>query len=675
MAHDIDPFVVQPDKELNVSGKYKLSWIENSISIGSAAQSDALIDSGTSHINSSFNERKFFYVLLIAALAISCLLGRLLYLQVLQGAILSHQAEGNRQRIIPIPSERGIIFDAHGVQLTNNIPSFSLAVIPQDLPRRSQGDDSAYERVLSTLGNIIDTDVSQIREKIDTYRYYTRDSIIVKEDIPYETALKVQIAAQDLPGIYVHRGSKRLYLHNTSEEFTTSTDILFAQQTEHIPSTLAHILGYVGKLSPEELEEYYDKGYLPSDSLGKTGIEKSYEEHLRGVYGKKRIEVDARGVEQTLIAEEEPTSGDHLRLHIDLEMQEAFEKIIQEGLNEFEKERASAIALDPRTGAIKALVSWPGYDNNDFSGGIDGNTYASYIEDERRPLFNRAIAGNFPSGSVVKPAIAAAALQEGIATANTSFLSNGGLQVSRWFFPDWQSGGHGQTNVRRAIAWSVNTYFYYVGGGYGDFVGLGIDRISEYLHKFGFAKKLGVDLPGESAGFVPSPEWKERVKKEQWYVGDTYNMSIGQGDFLTTPLQMAAMTAALANRGTLYQPHIVDARIHPDTGEEIAIEPVVLNDNFISPEHLETVRLGMLDCTTYGSCWYFRRFPFDAAGKTGTAQWSSMHDTHAWMTSFAPYENPQIVVVVLVEEGGAGGTVAEPLVGRFYDWMIATGRL
>ncbi|MBI2436133.1 MAG: penicillin-binding protein 2 [Candidatus Magasanikbacteria bacterium] len=660
---DLDPYLIIPkEHKVTLANKYKLSWLEDTVAIGNTAQDPDVVHSGASHIGSSFDAKKLFWFLLAIALFFSVIIGRLIYLQVLQGTVYHARAENNRQRIIPIISERGLIFDRNGIPLTQNIPNFSLAVIPQDLPKK----EAALKSVIVELADITEKDVNKIAEIISKYKNYQRDSIIIEEDIPYETALKIEIASSELPGIYVHRGSKRLYIHDANLPARTAEQADGVKESKNL--SLSHILGYVGKLSPEDLEEYYTIGYLPSDSIGKTGIEKNYEPFLRGIYGKKRIEVNAQGTEQQVLAEELPQSGSHVTLTIDAHIQSKLEEILQKQLTLQKKNRASAIVLNPQNGEVLAMVSYPAFDNNDFSGGIDSQMYTAYIQNEDKPLFNRAIAGTYSSGSVIKPAMASAALQEGIITAHTAFLSTGGLAIGQWFFPDWQAGGHGMTNVRKSIAWSVNTFYYMIGGGYGDFVGLGVRRITDYLSKFGFGSKLGIDIPAEADGFLPSPEWKKKIKGEMWYVGDTYNFSIGQGDFLTTPLQIASMTATIANGGTLFKPHFAKSITDQKTNKIISIDSEIIRSGFISPAHIETVRLGMYDCVTVGSCWMLRSLPFSAAGKTGTAQWNRTKDTHAWFTSFAPFENPQIVVTILVEEGGEGSLSAQPIAAEFYTW-------
>lgn len=581
---------------------------------------------------------------------------RLFYLQILQGDFYRLAAENNRQRLVSIPAERGLIYDRNGVVITKNIPNFSLLLVPQNLPKEPE----ARAKLIAKLSSLINKTETEIKEILKEYGAYSFESIIIQEDIDYETALSVLLSLGDLPGIRIQRGSKRLYLNYDENSLTTST-----------PSSLSHLLGYTGKLNMEELNKFYKRGYLPSDIIGKTGVEKIYETLLRGAYGQRRIEVNATGKEQAILAEELPKPGYHLELTIDKKMQNELERIIFAYLKNSPTKRAAAIALSPKTGEIFSLISLPSFDNNDFSGGIKKEEYQNYFADKDEPLFNRAISGLYPSGSTVKPAIAAAGLEEGIINANTSFLSTGGLQVGNWFFPDWQAGGHGVTNVREALAWSINTFFYYLGGGYGDFAGLGVERMTAYLKKFGFSELSGIDLPAEKNGFLPSKDWKEKTKNEKWYVGDTYNLSIGQGDILVTPLQIADMTMVFANRGTLYKPRVAKAIIDPVNKNQQEIKPEIIRANFIKPENIATVRLGMKDCVSYGSCRRLATLPFVVAGKTGTAQWNKNKTNHAWFTSFAPFDNPEIVLTILIEEGGEGSSIAVPIAYDFYQWWWA----
>lgn len=639
-------------------GRYNKTWVEESIYLEKQSGHNVPMSSGSnSHVGTSFNKNKFKNLLIFISIFILVIVSRLFYLQILRGSYFRQSAENNRQRIIPIPAERGTIFDRNDIALTKNIPNFSLAIIPQDLPRMS----GEKNQIIEKLSSIIKRPQDELRQIIQEYGSYSYESIIIQENLDYNSALSILIASQDLPGIEIRRGSKRMYLN------TFLDDEKFSYVSTTI-SSLPHIIGYLGKLSKNELSLYYPLGYLPMDSLGKMGLEKSYEDILRGKYGRRRIEVNAIGREQTILAEDAPYPGQHLRLTIDVKIQSALDNIINKNLFVSNKKRASVIVMNPQNGEVLGMVSMPSFDNNLFSNGISFDEYKLYNDNQDQPLFNRAIGGIFPSGSSIKPAIASTALQSGIINNATSFLSSGGLQIGDWFFPDWQAGGHGITNVRKSLAWSVNTFYYYIGGGYNNFIGLGVEKIVEYLKMFGFSQKTGIDIPNEADGFLPSKEWKQRVKNEKWYIGDTYNLSIGQGDILVTPLQIANMTSAIANGGNLYQPHLLKETIDPITKIATKNATKILNTNFISPSNLNIVQLGMMDCVIYGSCRRLGALPFSSAGKTGTAQWNSNKENHAWFTSFAPFEKPEIVVTVLVEEGGEGSGIAGMIAYDFYKW-------
>jgi penicillin-binding protein 2 len=264
--------------------------------------------------------------------------------------------------------------------------------------------------------------------------------------------------------------------------------------------------------------------------------------------------------------------------------------------------------------------------------------------------------------------VAAAALEEGVITPQKTIMSVGGFKVGSWFFKDWKAGGHGPTNLLKAMAWSVNTYFYYIGGGYGDFVGLGLERLTQYFSKFNLGKETGIDLPGENSGFVPTEKWKKETKGEPWYIGDTYNLSIGQGDLLVTPLQVAVWTAAIANSGNVVHPYIGAKLKSTVEGQNISLIPSLKAKEIISGNTAYWVRQAARECVLTGSCYMLRNLPFTSGGKTGTAQWSSTKDTHGWFTAFAPFDNPQIVVSVLVEEGGEGAYVSMPVTRDFLVW-------
>ncbi len=635
----------------DLSGKYRQTWVEESMAIelGSDKQ---ITSAGTSAFlgrSISLNVLKIFGTLIFLGIAILGI--RIFYLQIIKGSSFLQLAEGNRIRLKPIIAERGIILDRFGIQLVQNVPSFSLAVVPQDLPRNLGQRQFIIDRLAEVSGLTVD----EINEKIKKYGSYSYQSLVLKQNLDYETALQLYIKNSSLPGVLIESGVKRDY-------------ILTHQEKPDSVLSWSHLLGYTGKLNDTELEKLKDKGYLLSDNIGKTGLEKKYEEYLRGVYGKKKVEVDALGKELNVVAEEAPTPGYNLWLTIDAEGQKKMEELVKAMAEKTGQRKIAAVAMDPRDGAILAMVSWPAYDNNLFVGGISKDNYAKLMEDKDKPMFNRVTGGTYPSGSTIKLVVAAAALEEKVISAQKTIMSVGGFKVGSWYFKDWKAGGHGATNLLKAMAWSVNTYFYYIGGGYGDFVGLGVSRLTQYFSKFNLGSQTGIDLSGENSGFIPSPEWKKNTKGEPWYIGDTYNISIGQGDLLVTPLQVAVWTAAIANSGNIVQPYLGAELKSTANAKSISLKPAIKEKGIISGETAYWVKQAARECVLTGSCYLLRNLPFTSGGKTGTAQWSTNKNTHGWFTAFAPFDNPQIVVSVLVEEGGEGAYVSMPITRDFLVW-------
>ncbi|HLC69680.1 MAG TPA: penicillin-binding protein 2 [Patescibacteria group bacterium] len=646
---DLRPFNIkgEGDKTGRMKHKYRMSWVEDSFHGEVHDATVGVNDEARNYVGRGIPLWRIVTALVIFALGIGIVLTRVFTLQIIQGREYRDLAEGNRIRLRPIPSERGIIYDRFGKELVQNIPSFSLAIVPQDLPK----DKEKRELVVQTLSTRAEIPEEDIKNLLEKYKNYSYESLVVKENLPYDTALKLYVENADLPGVLVESGTKRKYLNSTSSTLS-----------------LSHVLGYLSKLNEEELSELKSVGYLPSDNIGKSGLEKNFEAALRGEYGKKKIEVNALGHEQNVLAEEAPHPGNNLYLSLDLEAQSKLEEIAKAHLIKVKKEKIAAIALNPENGEILAMVNLPSFDSNDFSGGITNENYQKYTEDKNLPLFNRTIAGTYPPGSTIKLIVSAAALQEGIVNYTTVFNSVGGLRVGSWFFKDWKAGGHGITNVTKAIAWSVNTFYYYVGGGYNDFVGLGIDRLTKYFKMFNLSEITGIDIPGEKTGFIPSETWKKEKKNERWYIGDTYNISIGQGDLLVTPLRVALWTSIVGNGGKIVTPHFGVKLTDPITKAETILYKGNEKKVNVNPSHLGIVQQGMRECVTIGSCKLLQTLPFQAGGKTGTAQWSSTKDTHAWFTSLAPYDDPKIVVTVMVEEGGEGATAAMPIARDFLAW-------
>lgn len=564
--------------------------------------------------------------------------GRAGYLQIAKGAEYRALAERNRVRETTIQAPRGSIVDRHGIALASSQPTFVLSVRESDLPKDDR--DGVLNRA-ADLAGLTRADVDIL---LASFPERAAVDIPVKRDLSYETAMRLAVALPELPGFHLTTGSRRSY--DTSAR------------------SLSHVLGYTGAVSAEEWQVLRTQGYRPTDDVGKTGLEKSIEPLLRGTPGHVVTEVDARGNQLKLVSKADPIPGAKLTLGLDLDFQRFAEERLQAAMTAANAGRGSIVVLDPHDGAVRALVSWPAYDGNQFVRGIDATTYRALADDPDHPLFPRAVSGTFPAGSTFKPFIAYAALKEGIISDHTTFISSGGIRVGLWFFPDWKAGGHGLTDVRRAIAWSVNTFFYIVGGGLDTVTGLGVERITQYAGTFGFGKETGIDLPGEVDGFLPSKEWKERVKKERWYVGDTYHLAIGQGDLLVTPLQMAAATAIVANRGTPVRPHLVTAV------EGTPVEPPPSELIPLDPDLLEIVRQGMRQTVTVGSAPSLGTLVYPVAGKTGTAQPGGDVATHAWFMGFGPYADPDIAVVVLIENGGEGSAVAVPVARELFQWWF-----
>jgi penicillin-binding protein 2 len=566
-------------------------------------------------------------VLIFAVLAVKAF-----WMQVVQGEEYRALAEQNRLRHEVVMSRRGVIRDQQSRVLAENIPTFDVQATGRLLPY----DSTERAQVLGKVGRIIGSTVGEL-EALLASSTYPFEGVVFKKDVPYEQAIALKIVTANDPGIEVAVSSKRHYIYSDGV------------------SSLSHILGYVGLISREELKQYAAAGYRQVDNVGKTGVESSYETVLRGRPGERVLEVDARHNIMSVVGETEPIDGQDLYLTLDLDLQKAAEQALLAEMRVTGVKRAAAVVMRPENGEILALVSLPAYDNNIFSGNISREAYGELTNNPDRPFLPRAWAGTYPSGSTVKLVIALAALAEGVITPVTTVMSVGGLQIGPWFFPDWKAGGHGPTNVRQALAWSVNTFFYYIGGGYEGFIGLGLEKLIAWMQGLGLGSKTGLDVPGEVSGFVPSESWKIQTKGERWFVGDTYNLSIGQGDLLVTPLQVANFTAVIANGGHKITPHLarssnVESRISN------------LETELIAPaDAIQTVQRGMRDGVLYGSSRLVSIFPVPVAGKTGTAQWRNDRANHAWFTAFAPYEKPEVVVTVLLEEGGEGSSTAVPV--------------
>ncbi|HEX7587207.1 MAG TPA: penicillin-binding protein 2, partial [Anaerolineae bacterium] len=480
---------------------------------------------------------------------------------------------------------------------------------------------------------------------------------LIKTNVPRDAAFYIEENNLDFPGVQVGLEPVREYVQGP---------------------LLSHILGFAGPIPSDSAADYASRGYAPNDQVGLSGLEYSFEQDLRGTKGRRYIEVDVAGREVQNLGEEQPTSGHNLVLTLDNDFQKSVQTILEKAIRGAHSKQGVAIALDPRNGEILALVSLPSYDDNLFATGISTDDYTNLLQDPLHPLINQAITGQYPPGSTFKVIPASAALQEHVVDANTRIdTEHGVIFVPNRYFPDdptkaqpffdWYKRGFGPLTILGGLAESSDVFFYKLSGGESpEFdTGLGQDRLSAYARMFGLGELTGIDLPGEASGLVPDQSWKLKKIGDVWTVGDTYNMGIGQGYVLATPLQVADYTAIVANGGTLYKPQLVHAVTDSEGRIVRTIAPQVIRKVAVDPQNLAIVREGMRDSVTYGTSSNANLTDITVAAKTGTAEYYGPRinghlPTHAWFTAFAPYENPQIVVTVFVAGGGEGSAVAAP---------------
>jgi len=550
--------------------------------------------------------------------------------------------------IIP---ERGIIYDSNFKKLVSNSPAFDLVCDKQHFSISS----NEVENEIKDIALIVEKDPNELKGKIETS---VSPKVLVAENISHENLLVLETRINDFTGCRLQQNTERNYLYGP----------IFSQ-----------ILGYTGRINKDEYSS--SSGYAINDYMGKSGLEKYYETYLRGKPGQIKEIKTALGIAggSEIISEAEP--GYNLVLNINAGLQERIYNALGKSLENVGAKKGAAVAMDPRTGAVLALVSYPSYDDNLFSGGISQEDFDKIQNDPNQPFFNRATQGQYPTGSTIKPFEAAAALQEKIISPDKQINDIGYILVPNQYDPSivYKYGGvapHGWVDMKKALAVSSNIYFYTVGGGYEDQKGLGPTKIKQYLSLFGWNEKTGIDLPGEFSGFIPDPEWKKKTKNASWTDGDTYNLSIGQSDLQTTPLQVASAYCAIANGGTLYKPQIVNKIVsgHTDSPQLVKqFSPEIIRSNFIDSENLEIVRQGMRDGVTepYGLSTYLNSLPVSVAAKTGTAEIGYKDRFNVWSAVFAPYENPEIVLVITVENVNGLGAVTFPVAHDVIKWYFS----
>ena len=592
--------------------------------------------------NRIFLNRSIILIIFVSLLFFS-LVARLTYLQIQTHEEYSNLAQNNRVKLSVISPVRGLIFDSKGRVLAENNPSYSLELIPEQVK-----DIPETIKRLRQLMSISDREITAFEKQRKRHKRFA--SIPLRNRLNEAEVAIFSVNRHLFPGVDIQARPLRYYPY---------------------PELSSHVVGYVGAINEKELKKIDPINYRGSRFIGKTGVEKTYEAELHGYVGYQQTENTAQGRSIKILNHVAPLSGSNLTLNIDIELQ----KIAYDALGDF---NGTIAAIDTRTGAVRALVSKPGFNTNLFARGIDQASYAALQNSTRRPLFNRALRGQYPPGSTMKPFLGLAGLDYSIINPEQKIFCPGYYQLpkQRHKYRDWKKTGHGPTSLHDSIVQSCDVYYYQLAHE------LKIDRMHDFLSLFGFGEKTGIDINGEKRGLLPSREWKKRKKNQSWYPGETLISGIGQGFNLTTPLQLAHATAILANKGTAFKPIMVSKIDQQQQSSEAS--PVV---KLKKPKHWNTIIRAMQDVVS-GARGTARRISkgaaFTIAGKTGTAQVFSIKQDekydeentvehlkdHALFIAFAPVKKPQLAVAVIVENGSHGGSVAAPIARSIFDHYI-----
>ena len=566
------------------------------------------------------------------------LVSRLWFLQIQQGEIYSNKADNNRVRYVDVAPPRGNIFDSMGREVVTNRPSFNVVLSRED----NRLDDKLLKKVASLLNEDVSVLLNRIRKMADSPGHIP---IRLAEDIDWEKVALIENNRLELPGIRIEVMPLRVY---------------------HYGNYASHLIGYLGEISDKELEASEDGAYQGGDLVGKMGIEKIREENLRGEKGREYMEVNALGFEQQYLKGVEPLPGADLQLTINMELQQAAEEIMAR-----EEKAGSVVALEVNSGRVLVAASSPQLKLDEFIGGISTKAWKEMLENPRHPLINKTVQGQYPPASTYKIVTALAGLAEHVINPDSVIFCPGHYRFGNRTYRCWKRGGHGAVNLERALSESCDVYFYQVGQR------LGVDRIASYATRLGLGKKTGVDMEHEKSGLIPTADWKKRRYNTPWQEGETLSVAIGQGFDLTTPMQVCMMTAVLANGGTLYKPSLIENIRDPDGRMLSQFEPQVVERFVGQGRNMKLVREGLIVAVNgkRGTGRPARLKGITVAGKTGTAQVVRLkqyrhlkekdipykYRDHAWFTCFAPAENPEIAVTVLVEHGLHGSSGAAPI--------------
>lgn len=546
---------------------------------------------------------------LIVVLVVGALTTRLFYMQAVQGGYYDDLAQRNLRQTLPITSARGIIYDRAGRELAINIPSYVVYIRPADLPL------SQRDAVADRLAALLDLDRADIIAAVDKYASQRFELVRIASDVSSDAARIIVEESRNLPGVEVGVEDRREY--------------------EYGP-LLAHVLGYVAPISADQYAHLSDSGYLPDDRIGQTGVEATYEDVLRGIYGQEQVERDASGrIARTIQILQQPQAGNSLELTIDTEIQQQATEALQWATDIMNLQHGVIIVANPQTGEILGMVSLPTYDDNMFARGITTNEYQALIENPNHPLVNYAISEQYPPGSTYKLVTASGGLMDGVITPTSTLETAGYITIGTQKYKDWNPRGFGPLNVTQAYAVSSDTYFYQVAGM------LGADRLAYWADQWGFGKRTGIDLPAEAKGIIPTNAWKQSIFGQDVYPGEVYHAGIGQGFDAVTPLQLLNAYMALANGGTLYQPQIVRRVLAPDGTVVQDFQPKVLSTVGVDPDVLLTMRLAARQVVTSRHSGNLVDEPLVVAGKTGTAEFGIRDGQgrlpfHSWFVAFVP---------------------------------------
>jgi penicillin-binding protein 2 len=622
----------------------------------------------TERLKDHSKESRTFKIRAILAFAVVVslllvLIVRMFYLQVVEHERFAAMSEDNRVQLQPVPPNRGLIYDRNGVLLADNRPSYSVTILKEEV--------KDLDKTLADLRDLIpitDKEVLRFKKRL-RQRRRSFESVPVRFRLNEQEIATISVNYHRLPGVRVE-----------------------AELIRHYPygETLVHAMGYVGRINEAELQRVDERNYSATHYIGKLGIEKFYEDQLHGEVGFQKVETNARGRVMRVLERTDPQPGKDIQLHLDIRLQQLTERLL-------EGRRASVVAIDPKTGGILTLVSKPGYDPNLFVTGISSKDYEALRDSRDLPLFNRAIRGGYPPGSTVKPITALAAIDTGAVSPGYTIFDPGWYTLTKGGrkYRDWKKFGHGRVNMNEAIAQSCDTWFYDVAHK------MGVDPMSDYLGRFGFGSVTSLDLPEALGQILPSKEWKKRRRKESWYTGDSLNLSIGQGFLVSTPLQLATATAVIANRGKWVQPRMLQGiKTEAEDGNQNLEMPEVTSvqlprkDVVLNQEKNWDVIIKSMHDVMHSETGTARLSgagaQYKIAGKTGTAQvvgikqdeeydaekLAEIHRDHALFVAFAPIDDPQIAISVVVENGGGGSSTAAPIARKIMDaYLLGTDPL